>query len=1284
MKHRKVKIWGSIITLILLLSVTVYFIVLQRAAYLLGVIVDQESNGKLKLELKDARFDLLNLQFDFRSVHISQNDTVGLANAYRISTDRLYLNVNSLTSVLFGKRISIDSILVDSPVIEVLKLREVQKKKVSITEELQQTYTALESVLKVVQLNSFKLTNATFKIFESTFYDTTPQVLSNIYLTIDSFIKENAADKNKFLYADRIVLEVYNADLALGDSAGSIRFKRFWMGTKSRIIKLDSCYIYNHSRKHEGNHYSLYLDSIRIIKLDLNAFVNNKHLVFDSAYCVNPVLDLALNITSKPKKTKHRLSEDFHFGHKIAAITGPMDAGHLALHNASVKMELTKNGQKTSFSTSQSGFVFDSLVIGKQHKEVVFAKKMRVDINNQSFTTADSLYQLTFDSLSLMNKKIILSDFELKPTHLNKKSKIKYIKALRFELDSLSWAALLTESRIDATKAFLDQPDISLFIAKKSSADSSASPSADQNMKVLKEKIKLNEFRLKGGRFDIEVENKLKLFVKNADLDINVNAMLHAASAEDYLNAINYAGFAKARIHEKQRDAEMLDAYFTGVNGSFAARKLTLRNENIVSELVQLRVEGLSFSDDSGLRVEKFRYHTLNADIQTDIHQKKRAGKSGGQGLKINLNDFSGGTTNISLSSPKIHLLLNARKLAFDLLAAEPHKHPVLKGLRTEGSELHFSNSNGMNIELVDFDIADNSASTVGRLLLSLPLDDKQLKLQVTNLAFGADINSVLQNHPHIKYLRINEPLIQVSRSDVQLPHDIKPHKKTGIPDFRIDNLSIEKLNTDFAEAFMKQKDLLPKADVSLRLKGMKASKGVLSLNDLAISMTKLNEIADNEPAIADEELLMLKATDILYNTNQDSELKWAVKIAELALNDYPLTMMAADSSLNKVRIKEFKLRNLYLNNTFKDIEEVIETGGQEMSVENGNISFENEKIKLGVHNLSAKDGGKTVLLDSITFSPAPDRESFLKEKGFQTVYMRLNSGNVAFEGVDIQKLLKDRELAAKKVRLNGLQLYTYKDKRYPFKHGVVKPMLTELLQKIKMPVSIDTLMFANSGIVYDEFNDRTMQQGQINLTKVRGTIRNIKTSNALAGDSLRFSLYARLLDTAVFRASYKQSYLDSLHGFKLNLVASALDIRSLNPMMHPFASASIISGWLDTLRMSAVGRKYVAFGTMRMYYKNLNVELINKGDTANKNFVTRSVSFLANKIVRKNHRHGKGEVYAERDFEKGFVNYWVKIVIGGVLTNTGVRSNRKQERKYEHAIRKHEVPPITDIPADF
>ena len=80
----------------------------------------------------------------------------------------------------------------------------------------------------------------------------------------------------------------------------------------------------------------------------------------------------------------------------------------------------------------------------------------------------------------------------------------------------------------------------------------------------------------------------------------------------------------------------------------------------------------------------------------------------------------------------------------------------------------------------------------------------------------------------------------------------------------------------------------------------------------------------------------------------------------------------------------------------------------------------------------------------------------------------------------------------------------------------------------------------------------------------------------------------------------------------------------------------------------------------------------------------SRTISFFANRIVHKNNRYGTGSVYAERDPEKGFVNFWVKILVGGVLTNTGVRTEKKQIKKYEKGIKLHEVPPIPDIPVDF
>jgi hypothetical protein len=262
--------------------------------------------------------------------------------------------------------------------------------------------------------------------------------------------------------------------------------------------------------------------------------------------------------------------------------------------------------------------------------------------------------------------------------------------------------------------------------------------------------------------------------------------------------------------------------------------------------------------------------------------------------------------------------------------------------------------------------------------------------------------------------------------------------------------------------------------------------------------------------------------------------------------------------------------------------------------------------------------------------------------------------------------------------------MLAYKDKRLPFHHGIYKPMLTDLLLNIKPKINVDSLILKNGLIEYEEFNDKTQQIGQIKLSKVKGAVAGIRTYNPLPDDSLKFNVYARLTDTAEIRLRYKQSYTDSLSGFNLKLIVSSLNLTALNPILRPFASAELKSGYLDTIRMSAIGRKYVAYGIMKMYYYDLNAQLLSKGDSSAKTIVTKSASFFANRIVHTRNRRGTGDVFAERDPEKGFVNYWVKIVIGGVLTNSGVRTDKKQQRKYKKALNNHDVPPIPDIPVDY
>ncbi|MEI8048727.1 MAG: hypothetical protein WCI92_15200 [Bacteroidota bacterium] len=173
-------------------------------------------------------------------------------------------------------------------------------------------------------------------------------------------------------------------------------------------------------------------------------------------------------------------------------------------------------------------------------------------------------------------------------------------------------------------------------------------------------------------------------------------------------------------------------------------------------------------------------------------------------------------------------------------------------------------------------------------------------------------------------------------------------------------------------------------------------------------------------------------------------------------------------------------------------------------------------------------------------------------------------------------------------------------------------------------------------------------------------------------------------MDATDLNVNYTQSYADRLSGFHLDVTGSSFDLTTLNPRLESFASVEAKSGFLDTLSMSVTGRKHSAYGEMDMYYHGLKVEYLVKGDTTHQTLKAETISFFANRIVHKKHQKGISDVYAKRDPEKGFVNYWVKIFLGGVLTDTGVRTDSKQERRYKNSIKGENEPTIPDNSVEY
>ena len=74
-------------------------------------------------------------------------------------------------------------------------------------------------------------------------------------------------------------------------------------------------------------------------------------------------------------------------------------------------------------------------------------------------------------------------------------------------------------------------------------------------------------------------------------------------------------------------------------------------------------------------------------------------------------------------------------------------------------------------------------------------------------------------------------------------------------------------------------------------------------------------------------------------------------------------------------------------------------------------------------------------------------------------------------------------------------------------------------------------------------------------------------------------------------------------------------------------------------------------------------------------------ISCLANSLVLKhNNQKGFGQVYAERMRDKSLFNYWLKILISGAISNTGVKTNKKLEKKYHQSIKKKKLLEIQEI----
>jgi hypothetical protein len=342
------------------------------------------------------------------------------------------------------------------------------------------------------------------------------------------------------------------------------------------------------------------------------------------------------------------------------------------------------------------------------------------------------------------------------------------------------------------------------------------------------------------------------------------------------------------------------------------------------------------------------------------------------------------------------------------------------------------------------------------------------------------------------------------------------------------------------------------------------------------------------------------------------------------------------------------------------------------------NGSLTNENSVLAWQGLSISRPDKKLSLDSLSLIPALPADSLFAISRVQKDHVQLGAKGISLVNADIESFIRDRTLAGSDLEIGGLHLVVTKDTRLPRDSGVIKSLPVNLIRDLGIPIQVDRLHTMNGSVLYTEIS-KNGNRTAIPISRIALDMRKIKNQDFEPGDSLYAKISGMLLDSIGIELTLQQSYNDDLTGMRIKARFSPARMQVLNAATVPMGQLYIKNGQLDSAVLVVDANEYLAFGEMRMSYRDLKVQLLKEGEGLDGKNTKGLLSFLANAFVIKNKGDGKPAViFLTRDRGRSIFNYLVKIATRGFQTSIGVGKNKKLKRQYEAELKARGLAPFS------
>lgn len=307
--------------------------------------------------------------------------------------------------------------------------------------------------------------------------------------------------------------------------------------------------------------------------------------------------------------------------------------------------------------------------------------------------------------------------------------------------------------------------------------------------------------------------------------------------------------------------------------------------------------------------------------------------------------------------------------------------------------------------------------------------------------------------------------------------------------------------------------------------------------------------------------------------------------------------------------------------------------------------------------------GRRSLQVGQFAVEPLDDPHTFDKKTGVQQDRYDVAFNNITVDRLNPRLLLQDQQIWASKLSMNGGKVHIYRNRSLPMPPGnKLGKYPSQLLQRLSIPLYLDTLEGSRIDVRYTELSPLTGQTGTIYFRHAHGLFRNITNMDSMVKRNRHCTadVDAIFMESGKLAARFDFTLQDKAGSFAVTGQLKDLDGRQLNGITRPLGMVEIRSCKIQDLDFNIKGNEQRASGKVKLLYKDLRIALLKK-DADDGKFVRKGlISFVANLMVIHDSNPLPGEnvrlaqpVYT-RDITRSFFNLVWKTIFTGVKETAG------------------------------